>query len=459
MEANNAAKDTSLSSSINELTLESSYHSIESIESKINKLSFEFQYNNYEKANSKDWVFSGISLYSCILLAGLGMQSFDNNGYNQIFKTLNSPGGRTKTTTDDTVFNNLKTSIQDDIRSKFQSMENRLTIPSSSSSSSRSRARSTETDPEKVQLVFSHSAWRRQGTASFKDSYIQLISNNFSNFHVSEFTKIEEINDFVKEKTRGKIPNLLETSDPSSFCLISAIYFKGKWANPFKVHMTKNVLFDKTAPCSLMEQTNNFNYYSTNKYQAIALPYKCRGTNLDLRAVIILRDNKIKDNEDETSVGTSNDNDNNDYMNVIWQELYSNLKDDVTTSKYGTIKFPRFKATKETNLVEFMKNQLNIIDIFTTPNCFHEMFDPYPSDGVLVDQVKQVAVIECDEHGTEAAAATVMSMRGACMPSTKSIEFEMICDHPFEFFIVDFGSDSGLQLFGGHITNKSIVLE
>ena len=33
----------------------------------------------------------------------------------------------------------------------------------------------------------------------------------------------------------------------------------------------------------------------------------------------------------------------------------------------------------------------------------------------------------------------------------------MICDRPFEFFIVDFGSDSGLQLFGGHITKTSIT--
>ncbi len=451
MTENKVKNDEYLSLSSNRLNLDH-----ESIEMKMNLLSFEFEYKNHSETDRINWVFSGVSLYSCMLLAGLGMQSIDNDGYNQIFHNLDSPGSTRRTSN---VFNNVTqiSSVQDDIITKFQNMENRLKIPSlsspepSSSLSSLTRKR-YEADHEEVQLVFSHSAWRRRGSTSFKDSYIELIKNTFNNFHASEFTKIEEINNYIKEKTRGKISNLLNPSDPSSFCLISAIYFKGKWANPFKPHMTMNIMFDRTTPCDMMEQTNHFNYYKpyNDMYQAIALPYKCHGTSLDLRAVIILRNNEF--NEKETN-GSKKDGD----MSIVWQELFSNLKDNKATYKRGMIKFPRFKATRETELNEFLKNQLKITEIFENPHCFKGMFDPYPCDGVLLDQVKQVAVIECDEYGTEAAAATVMAMRKACFKNERKIEFEMICDRPFEFFIVDFGSDSGLQLFGGHITKTSIT--
>ncbi|GFT03474.1 serpin B8, partial [Nephila pilipes] len=55
---------------------------------------------------------------------------------------------------------------------------------------------------------------------------------------------VKEINDWVKEKTNGKIENLLDQLDPSTLMvLLNAVYFKGKWEVPFDPRLTEPSIF------------------------------------------------------------------------------------------------------------------------------------------------------------------------------------------------------------------------
>ncbi|GFS65685.1 serpin B8, partial [Nephila pilipes] len=55
---------------------------------------------------------------------------------------------------------------------------------------------------------------------------------------------VKEINDWVKEKTNGKIEKLLDQLNPSTLLvLLNAVYFKGKWKEPFDPTFTKPRIF------------------------------------------------------------------------------------------------------------------------------------------------------------------------------------------------------------------------
>ena len=80
-------------------------------------------------------------------------------------------------------------------------------------------------------------------------------------------------------------------------------------------------------------------------------------------------------------------------------------------------------------------------------------------DGNLtVDNVIQQTFIQVDEEGTEAAAATVVSMlKGGCM-SPIDDEFVIKVDRPFGFWIVEHGQRIGnpVVMFSGKVLDPTI---
>ncbi|GBN24307.1 Serpin B6, partial [Araneus ventricosus] len=55
---------------------------------------------------------------------------------------------------------------------------------------------------------------------------------------------VEEINDWVKEKTNGKIEKLLQQLSPASaLVLLNAVYFKGTWETQFDPKKTRDGVF------------------------------------------------------------------------------------------------------------------------------------------------------------------------------------------------------------------------
>ncbi|CAJ1067972.1 serpin A3-5-like [Xyrichtys novacula] len=96
-----------------------------------------------------------------------------------------------------------------------------------------------------------------EGTAVFADNrfearpeFLETLRQFYSadGFNV-DFTKTKEsadtINKYVAGKTHGKIDKLVEDMDPSTVMyLISYIYYKGQWANPFNTALTAEADFN-----------------------------------------------------------------------------------------------------------------------------------------------------------------------------------------------------------------------
>jgi serpin B len=78
---------------------------------------------------------------------------------------------------------------------------------------------------------------------------------------------------------------------------------------------------------------------------------------------------------------------------------------------------------------------------------------PDPEDRLFVREVFHKAFVKTDEKGTEAAAASAVTMpRVASMPLEEPIPFR--ADHPFLFLMRD--KASGLVLFMGRVADPSV---
>ncbi|CAL1297714.1 unnamed protein product [Larinioides sclopetarius] len=63
-------------------------------------------------------------------------------------------------------------------------------------------------------------------------------------FMTESLRTVEEINDYVRENTNGKIDKLFDELDPSIvLVLLNAVYFKGEWKTRFDPKVTSNGTF------------------------------------------------------------------------------------------------------------------------------------------------------------------------------------------------------------------------
>lgn len=94
---------------------------------------------------------------------------------------------------------------------------------------------------------------------------------------------VKTINHWVEEQTNDKIHDLILPSfitANTQLILVNALYFSGKWINPFKKYATGKDKFFKTnkdtSEVDMMQQTHSFKYYDnkTLNTRFLELPYQ-----------------------------------------------------------------------------------------------------------------------------------------------------------------------------------------
>ncbi|NEP83801.1 MAG: serpin family protein, partial [Okeania sp. SIO3B3] len=130
-------------------------------------------------------------------------------------------------------------------------------------------------NPE-IKLYIANSIWIQQGLP-FYQSFLQ-INQEFYQSQVKEIQSIEIINNWVKDKTQGKIDKIIEPDDRDIvIALLNAIYFKADWQQKFSENSTQEMPFylpngtEKQHP--IMSQLSRHLYYENENFQAVSLPY------------------------------------------------------------------------------------------------------------------------------------------------------------------------------------------
>jgi serpin B len=290
-------------------------------------------------------------------------------------------------------------------------------------------------------LDIANAVWLKKGyhlSNDYANAAIQYYGSEVSNADFTTEQAREQINSWVESKTHDKIKNLFPPgvlNELTRLVITNAVYFKGTWITPFDENATSLQAFkvddDTTVqiPMMALKSHSHFKYAETHDFQILELPYD--GEKLSM-LVILPRDGLVGLHlleEDSLTLDNLSK----------WKAMLRNQS--------VIVNIPKFKL--ETSYI--LNDMLSEMGMPTA-------FDPNNADlsGMLeepeqlyVQAALHKAFVEVNEQGTEAAAAT-----GVSIGITSVQEYPVFrADHPFIFLIQD--SETGNILFMGRIVDPT----
>jgi len=286
-----------------------------------------------------------------------------------------------------------------------------------------------------VILTTANALWYRQGV-SVKPGFLEANQKFFSStVKALDFGNAPaaeaEINQWASDQTHGRITGIANGMiDPvyTDLVLANAIYFKGKWLDPFDAKLTKERPFHpavgavKNLP--MMEMSKMFTYRKGSGYQSVRLPY----TASDLAMYVFLPD-----------PGSSPAK----LLQIMNGDNWRRVTIPGFNERDGLVVLPKFRL--ETTLE--LKAPLKALGMKTAFDDEKADFSGMFSDSHHISEVRQKAFVEVSEEGTEADAVTDIGVLSEGVALNPPKPFQMIVDRPFLFAIVDARSE--LILFMG----------
>ena len=296
-------------------------------------------------------------------------------------------------------------------------------------------------EDKKYQLSTANALWA-QKDYQFLDEYFSTTEKYYgSKINNLDFIKETEksrvtINKWVEKQTNNKIKELLPKTPPvitpdTRLILTDVIYFKGNWILKFDKSKTIETDFrighSRTVKVQMMSLTGEkarFNYTETKHAQILELPYE--GNELSM-LILLPKEDNLENLEDLLNVNKLN----------LWRSMLRGRKIDVY--------IPKFKFETKYFMAKNLAD-MGMQDTFSSNADFSAMTG---KRDLFISEVIHQALVEVNEEGTEAAAATavVIAKGGAVIPNV------FRADHPFIFIIQQ--KDSGNILFLGRVIDPS----
>ncbi len=242
---------------------------------------------------------------------------------------------------------------------------------------------------------------------------------------------VGDVNAWINDKTNGMIPDMLDEITPDVvMLLINAIYMDAKWADPFDKYSTHPEYFTdalgKMTKTEMMHKTSYLKTIDAEGLEGVVLPYD----DGRLQFVALM----------------PTDNSTN-------SELISRLNGaseigklaDASKGERVALTLPKLELETKLELNDPLI-ALGMGKIFSADADFTGLCEG--TTGLAVSQVLQKAKLKLDEDGTEAAAATVISVKRTSIGPTDPPRV-MSFDKPFVWAVVD--STTGSVLFCGQV--------
>lgn len=254
-----------------------------------------------------------------------------------------------------------------------------------------------------------------------KPTYVKAIQTLFG-ATAERLHSVEQVNGWVKAKTKGRIPTLLDRLPPNAHAvLVNAVTFDGDWTTAFDAGKTRKMAFHATSGTrdvyTMTSTSLHLAYAEGTGFRSVTLPYK--GGHFEMTIL-------LPTSGDPASI----------LQGDAWRQIAS-------TSRSIDLSLPRFTVRSTPNVEAALKTMglaplFKRIDLsLALPGGAHD----------AIDAVVQRTYVKVDEKGTAAAAATGIVTARAVMIRPDRVIFHV--DRPFAFAIRSVGS--GEVLFQGVI--------
>lgn len=247
---------------------------------------------------------------------------------------------------------------------------------------------------------------------------------------------VEAVNRWVKEATRGLIPQVVEKFDPDAvLALVNAVYLKNMFARPFETpHSDWEMEFtagDGTVshPKGMVNGVRREEYISSEDGQGVILPYD------DGRLGLLM----MLPREGMTL---------SDYL-AGWDGSTVSSLLAVREDRLVSLTCPKFKAEWEGSLRSGL-SAMGLEGAFDPDRAdFSAMgsVPDRPESNICIGDVLHKTVFEINEKGTEAAAVTAVEMMAPTSAPPPEDLVYLRFDRPFVYGIVDL--ELGVPLFLG----------
>jgi serpin B len=276
-----------------------------------------------------------------------------------------------------------------------------------------------------VDFNLANSIWFNKGfelKSAFVNTNEALFQAKLASVDFQSPETADVINGWAKQNTKGKITDIVSFPfpQPAQLLAANAIYFKGRWAEPFDKSLTQPREFygldGKTKRTPMMSQHEKIFYEDGDNFHAVELPY----ASDRLEMVLFLP--ATNSSPQKLLADFAGRNQTNWPDNIVWH----------FASREGTVIFPKFKMNYDITLNGPLKS-LGMRQAFIEDAA---NFSGIADSPLFVSEVLQKSFVSVDEEGTEAYAATVAwGLNGVEMKPPPP--FEMIVDRPFLFLIAD----------------------
>ena len=256
---------------------------------------------------------------------------------------------------------------------------------------------------------------------------------------ISLLESVQQVNNWVKENTNGKIEKILDENrnlGNVEMILLNAIYFKSNWKYKFDTKKTSLLPFtnlnkENKNIETMYQEFESIMYYEDEKIKMIELPY-----DDNLSMIILLPSEKY--------------NSVKDYIRKE-KEDYTLIFNKLKETKDVKLYLPKFKIEYSSSLKESFQKMGMKLAFSSNANLKKLFSDSNLNKNIYIEDILHKTYIKIDEEGTEAASAS------AVIISKRGMRNEMRVNRSFLYMIKDKRimdtNGNNMMLFIGIVNN------
>ena len=293
-------------------------------------------------------------------------------------------------------------------------------------------------------LGIANSIWIANGHPLTREFEALAQQHYRSEVHTVDFTStatIAEMNRWVAERTFGRVTDLIGELDADSrLVLINALALRGKWVAPFEPEATRDDFFTladgERRGVLMMSGVMGVGYVEQDDLQAVDLKYQ--GGRLSMRIVL-----------PSARTGLSR------LERTLSARAHAALDSELPAGDVRVL-LPRFKISTNGSLASLLRS-LGLRHSFDRETADFSGINgrrPPDEEALFISDILQKVLVDVNEVGTEAVAATgvLMARCGAALRPRRPAVPVFRADRPFLFAIRD--RPSGEILFIGRVTGS-----